>query len=141
MWRKSHLVLILRCTTRSLTATILSRRSRVLISDMITISEEKASADDTHIATHSAFEAKHIFNSMHAEIEMMRYMTMSQHKDLYLTISMISLVLCSWLEVMNIPFDLASNTISYREMLNFLEAYLSCTSRQTALRVSTRISK
>ena len=57
----------------------------------------------------------------------MRYMTMSQHKDLYLTISMISLVFCSWLEVMNIPFDLASNTISFREMLNFLEAYLSCT--------------
>ena len=58
---------------------------------------------------------------------MMRYMAMSQHKDLYLTISIISLVLCSWLEVTNIPFDLASNTISYREMLNFLEAYLSCT--------------
>ena len=89
-----------------------------LISDMITRSEEKASADDTHNATHSAFEAKHIFNSMHSEIEMMRYMTMSQHKDLYLTISMISFVLCSWLEVMNIPFDLASNTISYRETLN-----------------------
>ena len=98
-----------------------------LISDMITRSEERASADDTHNATHSAFEAKHIFNSMHSEIEMMRYMTMSQHKDLYLTISMISLELCSWLEVMNIPFDVASNTISYREMLNFLEAYLSCT--------------
>ena len=89
-----------------------------LISDMITRSEEKASADDTHNATHSAFEAKHIFNSMHSEIEMMRYMTMSQHKDLHLTISMISLVLCSWLEVMNIPFDLASTTISYRETLN-----------------------
>ena len=95
---------------------------------MITRSEEKASADDTHNATHSAFEAKHIFNSMHSEIKMMRYMTMSQHKDLYLTISMISLVLCSWLEVMNIfPFSHSSNTISYREMLNFLEAYLSCT--------------
>ena len=69
-----------------------------LISDMITRSEEKASADDTHNATHSAFEAKPIFNSLHSEIEMMRYMTMSQHKDLYLTISMISHVLCSWLE-------------------------------------------
>ena len=58
---------------------------------------------------------------------MMRCMTMSQHKDLYLTISMISLAHCSWLEVMNIPFSHASNnTISYREMLNFLEAYLSC---------------
>ena len=79
-----------------------------LISDMITRLEENASADDIHNTTHSAFE-KHIFNSMHSEIEMMRYMTMSQHKDLYLTIS---IVLCSCLEVMNIPFDLASNTIS-----------------------------
>ena len=91
-----------------------------LISDMITRSEEEASADDTHNATHSAFEAKHIFNSMHSEIEMMRFMTMSQHKDLYLTISMVSLVLCSWPEVMNIhpAFFLASNMISYRETLN-----------------------
>ena len=32
----------------------------------------------------------------------MRYMTMSQHKDLYLTTSMISLVSCSRSEVMNI---------------------------------------
>ena len=87
-----------------------------LISDMITGSEEKASVDDTHNATHSAFGAKHIFNSMHSEIEVMHYMTMSQHKDLYLPISMISLVLCSWPEVMNIYlFDPASNT---REMLN-----------------------
>ena len=99
-----------------------------LISGMITRSEEKTSAD----AKHKAFEAKHIFNSMHSEIEMMRYMTMSQHKDLSLTISMISLgsctmksnlvvyfVSCSWPEVMNIhPCVLASNTISYRETLN-----------------------
>ena len=29
---------------------------------------------------------------------------------------------------MNIPpFDAESNTIGYREMLNYLEAYLSCT--------------
>ena len=89
-----------------------------LISDMIARLEEKASED----ATHSAFEAKHIFNSMHSEIDMMRYMTMSQHKDLYLTISMISLAPCSWLEVRNIhPFAPASNTIGYREMLNSLE--------------------
>ena len=33
-----------------------------LISDMITRSEEKASADDAHNANHSAFEANHIFN-------------------------------------------------------------------------------
>ena len=50
-------------------------------------------------------------------------------EDLYLMTSMISLVSRSWLEVMNIhPFDAESNIISYREMLNFLEAYLSCTS-------------
>ena len=45
---------------------------------------------------------QHIFNSIHSEIEMMRYMTMSQHKDLYLTTSMISLASCSQSEVMNI---------------------------------------
>ena len=83
-----------------------------LISDMITRSEEKASADDTHNATHSAFEAKHIFNSMHPEIEMMRYMTMSQ--DLYLTISMISLVLCSWPEVMNVYLTQATPSATGR---------------------------
>ena len=43
--------------------------------------EEKASED----ATHKAFEATHIFSSMHSETEMVRYMTLSQHKDLYLT--------------------------------------------------------
>ena len=76
-----------------------------LISDMIARLEEKASQD----ATHKAFAATHIFNSMHSEIEMMRYMTMSQHKDLYLTTSMISFVTHSWPEVMNIPpFDAES---------------------------------
>ena len=40
-------------------------------------------------------------------------------EDLYLTTSMISFVTRSWPEVMNIyPFDPASNTINYREMLN-----------------------
>ena len=104
-----------------------------LISDMIARLEEKASAD----ATHKAFEAKHIFNSMHSETEMMRYMTMLQHKDLSLTTSMLSFGSCimklnsvvyftsrSWLEVMNInPFVLAINTIVYNEMLDSLEAY------------------
>ena len=96
-----------------------------LISDMIARLEEKAPAD----ANHKAFEAKHIFNSMHSEIEMMRYMTTSQHKDLSLTISMNSFTMksnlvvyfvsCSWPEVMNIhPCVLASNTISNRETLN-----------------------
>ena len=49
-------------------------------------------------------------------------------EDLYLMTSMIPPVSPSWPEVMNIsPFDAESNTINYREMLNFLEAYLSCT--------------
>ena len=69
-----------------------------LISDMIARLEEKASTD----ANHSAVEATRIFSSTHSETEMMRYMTMSQHKDLYLTTSMISFALCSWPEVMNI---------------------------------------
>ena len=69
-----------------------------LISDMIARLEEKASED----ATPKAFEATHIFSSMHSETEMMRYMTMSQQKDLYLTTSMISFALCIWPEVMNI---------------------------------------
>ena len=76
-----------------------------LISDMIKRLEEKASAD----ANHKAFETKHIFNSI-------RYRTMSQHKDLFLTISMNSFGSYimksnlavyfsshSWLEVMKIP--------------------------------------
>ena len=98
-----------------------------LISDVMARLEEKASAD----ATHKAFEAKHIFNSIHSEIEMMRYMTMSQHKDLSLMTSMISLG--SYTMKLNVVASLApclrkrSNTIGYREMLNFLEAYLSCT--------------
>ena len=95
-----------------------------LISDMIARLEEKASAD----ATHKAFEAKQIFNSTHSETEMMRYMTMLQHKDLSLTTSMLSFGSCimqlnsvvyftsrSWLEVMHIyPFAHGSSTIVYR---------------------------
>ena len=103
------------------------------------------------------FLQQHIFNFTHSETEMMRYMTMLQHTDLSLTTSMISLGLCimklisvaslapcSWPEVMNIhPFAHASNTISYREMLNFLEVYLvSCTGSDAcslpALQLSTR---
>ena len=61
-----------------------------LISDMITRLEEKEFADDTHNAAHSAFET-HFLNSVHSEIGMMRCMSMSHHKDLYLMISMISL--------------------------------------------------
>ena len=81
---------------------------------------------------------QHIFNFLYSVTEMMLDRTRSQHKDLFLTISMISLgsctmklnsveslTTCSWLEVMNFhPFALASNTIGNTEMLNFLEAYL-----------------
>ena len=50
-------------------------------------------------------------------------------EDLFLMTSMIPLVSRSWPEVMNIyPLDPVSNSIGYREMLNFLESYLSCTS-------------
>ena len=71
-----------------------------LISDMITRSEEKASADDAHNANHKTFEAKQI-NLRAFDPKLVVYL--SSH---------------SWLEVMNTPFDLASNTISYRETLN-----------------------
>ena len=77
---------------------------------------------------------QHILNFMHSETEI--YMTSLQHKDLFLTITMISLGSCamklnsvesltisSWQEVMNIhSLALTSNTIGYREMmLNFLD--------------------
>ena len=79
---------------------------------------------------------QHILNFMHSETEMMRYMTSLQHKDLFLTITMISLGSCamklnsvepltisSWHEEMNIhSLALTSNTIGHREMmLNFLD--------------------
>ena len=72
-------------------------------------------------AIHKAFEAKHIFNSIHSEIEMMRYMTMSQHKDLSLMTSMISLG--SYTMKLNLVASLSpclrkrSHTIGYRDML------------------------
>ena len=72
-----------------------------LISNMITRSEEKASADDTHNAIHKASEAKQI-NLRAFDPKLVVYF--SSH---------------SWPEVMNIyPFSYASNTISYRETLN-----------------------
>ena len=86
-----------------------------LISDMIARLEEKASADATHNATSNVYTAVHrtdgsktiakrvqgvsqLFSFLdetyypeESETEMMRYMTMLQHKDLSLTVSMISL--------------------------------------------------
>ena len=72
-----------------------------MISDMITRSEEKASADDTHNAIHKASEAKQI-NLCAFDPKLVVYFSTQ-----------------SWPEVMNIyHFSHASNTISYRETLN-----------------------
>lgn len=83
-----------------------------------------------------------IFNSIHSETEMMRYMHSLQLKDLALDKSMISLgsctmklnsvsslAPCSWPEVASMhPFAPESQTAGYREMLESLEQYLnSCT--------------
>jgi len=88
------------------------------------------------------FLEQKIFNSIHSETEMMRYIHTLQLKDLALDKSMISLgsctmklnsvsslAPCSWPEIANIhPFAPASNTKGYVEMLESLEAYLvSCT--------------
>ena len=88
------------------------------------------------VARTKLYLQQHIFNFTCSESEMMRDMNMLQHKDLFLTTSMISLssctkklnsveslTTCSWPEVVNIhPLALTSNTIGYREkMLNFLD--------------------
>jgi len=88
------------------------------------------------------FLQQNIFNSIHSETEMMRYMHTLQLKDLALDKSMISLgsctmklnsvsslAPCSWPEVANMhPFAPESQTVGYREMLESLERYLeSCT--------------
>jgi len=88
------------------------------------------------------FMQQKIFNSIHSETEMMRYMHTLQLKDLALDKSMISLGSCtmklnsvsslapvSWPEVANMhPFAPASQTKGYIEMLESLEKYLvSCT--------------
>ena len=89
------------------------------ISDMITRLEEKASADDTQNATSNVYTVVHRTDGLktiakrvqgvsqlfsffdetyypeESETEMTRYMTMLQHKDLSLMISMISLVQAS----------------------------------------------
>ena len=77
-----------------------------LISDMIARLEEKASADATHNATSNVFTVVHRTDGLKTiakrvqgvsqlfsffDETLMRYMTMLQHKDLSLTISMISL--------------------------------------------------
>merc|ERR1712048_1035080 len=85
-----------------------------------------------------AFLQQGIFNSIHSETEMMRYMTKLQSKDLSLDRSMISLgsctmklnsvsslTPCSWPEVANMhPFAPESQTEGYREMLELLESWL-----------------
>merc|ERR1712050_820848 len=88
------------------------------------------------------FLQQKIFNSIHSETEMMRYLLLLQSKDLALDRSMISLgsctmklnsvsslAPCSWPEVANMhPFAPNSQTKGYREMLESLEKYLvSCT--------------
>merc|ERR1719401_869938 len=75
------------------------------------------------------FLQQKIFNSIHSETEMMRYMHTLQLKDLAHDKSMISLASCSWSEVANMhPFAPHSQTAGYREMLESLEKYLiSCT--------------
>merc|ERR1712050_232094 len=88
------------------------------------------------------FLQQKIFNSIHSETEMMRYLLNLQSKDLALDRSMISLgsctmklnsvsslAPCSWPEVANMhPFAPESQTKGYQEMLESLENYLkSCT--------------
>jgi len=84
------------------------------------------------------FLQQKIFNSIHSETEMMRYMHTLQLKDLALDKSMISLgsctmklnsvsslAPCSWPEITNMhPFAPESQTAGYREMLESLEKYL-----------------
>eukprot|EP00747_Dinoflagellata_sp_TGD_P167229 gnl/TRDRNA2_/TRDRNA2_191258_c0_seq1.p1 gnl/TRDRNA2_/TRDRNA2_191258_c0~~gnl/TRDRNA2_/TRDRNA2_191258_c0_seq1.p1 ORF type:complete len:1003 (+),score=230.68 gnl/TRDRNA2_/TRDRNA2_191258_c0_seq1:45-3053(+) len=86
----------------------------------------------------SKFMEQDIFNTIHSETEMMRYMTKLQKKDLSLDTSMISLgsctmklnsvsslAPCSWPEVANMhPFAPVSQTKGYRELLHSLERYL-----------------
>jgi len=93
-------------------------------------------------ARSGSFLDQKIFNSIHSETEMMRYMHCLQLKDLALDKSMISLgsctmklnsvsslAPCSWPEVANMhPFAPAEQTQGYRDMLESLEKFLvSCT--------------
>ena len=113
-WRSSHLVLILRCTTETSNGDDPFAKVKGLISDTIARLEEKASADDAHNANHKTFEAKQI-NLRAFDPKLVVYL--SSH---------------SWLEVMNIPFDLASNTISYRETLNpYKTSFHACSLQPT----------
>jgi len=87
----------------------------------------------------SKFMEQSIFNTIHSETEMMRYMTSLQSKDLSLDRSMISLgsctmklnsvsslTPCSWPEIANMhPFAPPSQTQGYIEMLESLETWLN----------------
>ena len=99
-----------------------------MISDMITRSAEKASVDDAHNANHSDVRSQADFQlyACRDRNDALHYRVTAQ-RSVPDDLDDFPRIMHSWPEVMNIPFDLASNTISYREMLNFLEAYLSCT--------------
>jgi len=93
----------------------------------------------SELSRSGAFLQQKIFNSIHSETEMMRYMHTLQLKDLALDKSMISLGSCtmklnsatslmplSWPEVGGIhPFAPMSQTAGYIEMLNSLEDYMN----------------
>ena len=137
-----------------------------LISDMIARLEEKASADATHNATSNVYTVVHrtdglktiakrvqgvsqlssFFDETYypedSETEMMRYMTMLQHKDLSLTISMISLgpgvmklnlvvylASYSWPEVINIMLICDTKTKSRQSQGVPLNKFISAQHR------------
>ena len=86
----------------------------------------------------SAFLTHPVFNTHHAEHEMLRYIKKLENKDLSMVHSMISLGSCTmklnattemipvtWAEIGNIhPFAPASQTLGYQEMISDLEKWL-----------------
>jgi glycine dehydrogenase len=91
-----------------------------------------------NLARTSAFMTHPVFNSHHAEHEMLRYIKKLENKDLSMVHSMISLGSCTmklnataemipvtWPELGNIhPFAPASQTLGYQEMITNLENWL-----------------
>ncbi|MCI0618964.1 aminomethyl-transferring glycine dehydrogenase subunit GcvPB, partial [bacterium] len=86
----------------------------------------------------SAFLTHRVFNTHHAEHEMLRYIKKLENKDLSMVHSMISLGSCTmklnatsemipvtWAEIGNIhPFAPANQTLGYQEMISDLEKWL-----------------